>query len=104
MFATLHPKKSKGERIGLTTKFRCQFCRFPVDAEKRRNEKLENLTDGIQITTSGGIPTVVSAVSGCPNCGSLNWSQKVPKGPIIRPEDRPWQSGRWMSKHSYKRF
>lgn len=104
MFSTVHPKVSQGERIGLTTKFRCQFCRFAVDSEKRTLEKVENTTDGVIITVEDDQPSDVQALSGCPNCGSLNWSNKVPKAKVERPEDRPGQSGRWMMRRGYTRF
>lgn len=92
-FVSVHPIKSKGERVGQTTRYRCKFCRFPVDAAKRSVSKSETVTDGNTITVEDGEVTAVIAESGCPNCGSLNWSDKVPKGPIIRPEDRPGISG-----------
>lgn len=106
MFKILHPKVSNGERIGATTKYRCQFCRFPVDGNKRKNSPLENLTDGNTIVVSGGRATSVTATSGCPNCGSLNFSPHVPQGQIIRPEDRPGLLADWSQrlKRFYERF
>ena len=81
--------------MGRTTKFRCRFCRFPVDANKRTTTQAETVTDGFSyvIDATNKVASSAKAGSGCPNCGSLNWTKKKPHGPIIRPEDRPGMSG-----------
>ncbi len=99
----VHPKKSKGERLGRTTRYRCQFCRFPVNAEQRKNERVdEPLSGNVQTGTDPDI--TVTASSGCPFCGALNWSDRVPPGKVEAPEDRVGFKGRPTFRRRKERF
>lgn len=90
MFEQLHPSVSskKGKRIGLTSRYGCKQCGFPVDANRRSNRSIENLTDGVTITGTGNTVSI-SSDSGCPHCGSLNWSTHAVRQSKRRAEKIP---------------
>ncbi len=79
-FRELHPSATAGHgrRIELTNKYRCKQCGFPVDAKRTQRRSTTGHLDGNVITgTIAGGAFLIQALSGCPHCGTHNWSDRV---------------------------
>jgi predicted RNA-binding Zn-ribbon protein involved in translation (DUF1610 family) len=104
-----HPSGTagRGQRIGLTSRYKCKQCGFPVDARKRSNKNPENVADGIVVSgTYGASDFSVDAKQGCPNCGTFNWSSQT-KG--FQSKTSPLERTRYLRsgvryKRRYERF
>lgn len=105
-YSSLHPSATagRGRRIGLTNLYRCKQCGFPVDTSKRTRKGSESVLDGIQITITDSSTIDVQAVSGCPQCGTFNWSDRAPTVPKKRPDERPRFLVRRRYPKRYERF
>ena len=75
-FVPTHVKIGSGKQIGQTGRYQCRWCRFPVDAAKRKNIGSQDMSDGNIITVSGGVATNIQATQGCPMCGQFEWASK----------------------------
>lgn len=99
----LHPSETagRGQRLGLTSRYKCKQCGFFVDSRKRSNKSIENETDGIVVTGSYDADTFsVDAKQGCPQCGSFNWSSKVFKPANQRPERPRFTPATYRRNHA----
>lgn len=67
-------KIGSGKQVGITGRYQCRWCRFPVDARRRKNVCPENQADGNVVETDGSVVTSVEAAQGCPFCGRYGWA------------------------------
>ncbi len=63
-----------GEQVGITGRWECRWCRFPVNARRRQNVCPANAADGNVVATADGVVTSVEAKQGCPMCGHYGWA------------------------------
>lgn len=67
-------RTGSGREVGVTGRYQCQWCRFPVDAKKRKNKGSENQADGNVASLSGTVG-LLDTPQGCPFCGQFNWAR-----------------------------